>query len=73
MGCRAGITTRPNERKSEWQQQYRTMRNWRLEGPFANRAAAQAWEDRQHPCEKSGGGADPDSLGAKWYGYRFDF
>jgi hypothetical protein len=72
MGCRAGITTRPDERKAEWQQRYRTMRNWQLYGPFANRAAAQAWEDRQ-PCEKSGGGADPDFAGAKWYGYRFDF
>ena len=72
MGCRAGITTRPNERKGEWQQRYSAVRNWQLESLFANRAAAQAWEDKQ-PCEKSGGGADPDFPGAKWYGYRFDF
>ena len=72
MGCRVGITTRPSERKAEWQQRYPNMRNWQLVGPFANRTAAQAWENQQ-PCEKSGGGADPDSPGAKWYGYRFDF
>ena len=72
MGCRAGITTRPTDRKTEWQQRYPNMRNWLLSGPFASRKEAQSWEDRQ-PCEKSGGGADPDSPSAKWYGYRFDF
>jgi len=72
MGCRAGITTRPSERKTEWQQHYPNMRNWQLFGPFLIRDAAQAWEDKQ-PCEKSGGGADPDSLLVSWYGYRFDF
>lgn len=72
MGCRAGITTRLSERKAEWQQKYPKMRNWQQFGPFADRAAAQAWEDKQ-ACDKSGGGADPDFRGAKWYGYRFDF
>ncbi len=70
MPCRAGITTRLQERRQEWQRKYRHMRNWKAEGPFQSRADAQAWEDRQ-PCEKSGGGADPDSPGARWYGYRF--
>ena len=48
------------------------MRNWTERGPFSDRAAAQAWEDRQ-PCDKSGGGADPDTPDARWYGYRFDY
>jgi len=72
MSCRAGITTRPNERKTEWQAKYPKMSNWQLFGPFVNRIQAQDWEDRQ-PCEKSGGGDDPDSPSAKWYGYKFDF
>lgn len=72
MGCRAGITTRLDERQTEWQRQYPTMRNWQAYGPFQNRAAAQQWEDSQ-PCVKSGGGADPDFLGARWYSYKFDF
>lgn len=72
MGCRVGITTRPAARKTEWEQKYPQMRNWQLTSPFANRAAAQAWEDSQAGCDKSGGGADPDQPGAKWYGYRFD-
>ncbi len=72
MPCRAGITTRLNERKQEWQEKYPNMRNWQFAGPFGNRAAAQRWEDAL-PCEKSGGGADPDSPAAKWYGYRFDY
>ena len=73
MGCRVGITTRPDERKKEWQQQYPQMRNWQLFGPFDSRAAAQAWEDRQTGCDRSGGGDDPDDPRAKWHGYRFDF
>ena len=72
MPCRAGITTRSSERKQEWQRKHPSMCNWQLSGPFENRAAAQRWEDAQS-CEKSGGGDDPDSPGAKWYGYRFDY
>ena len=72
MGCRVGITTRLAERKKEWEQKYPHMRNWQEYGPFENRKKAQAWEDRQ-PCDKSGGGADPDNPNVKWYGYRFEF
>lgn len=72
MPCRAGITTRPDERRKEWLQRRPGMRNWEAT-PFSSRATAQVWEDAQYSCEKSGGGADPDSPGATWYGYRFDF
>ncbi len=71
MKCRVGITTNLADRKAYWKKKYPNMRNWKPVGPFASRKAAQAWEDRQ-PCEKSGGGRDPDSPSAKW-GYRFDF
>ena len=52
MPCRAGITTRPEERKKEWQLLHRSMRNWQVTPPFSSRAEAQAWEDGQR-CEKS--------------------
>ena len=73
MGCRVGITTRPTERKNEWLLKYPNMRNWQLFGPFINREVAQAWEDRQIPCDRSGGGADPDLILAQWYGFKFEF
>ena len=73
MPCRAGITTRPDERKKEWKQKEPTMRNWKLVGPFPSREAAQAWEDQQLLCTKHGGGSDPDGILTEWYGYRFDY
>ena len=72
MSCRAGITTRPKDRKMEWKQDYPNMRNWQVFGPFSTREKAQEWEDRQ-PCVKHPGGNDPDTRGAEWYGYRFDY
>lgn len=71
MPCRVGITTRPDERRREWQRRYPTLRNWE-QRQFESRSAAQAWENKQ-PCERSGGGAEPDSPGATWYAYRFDY
>ena len=73
MGCRAGITTRPEVRKREGELVYPDMSNWQLFGPFSNRTAAQVWEDDQEPCDRHDGGKDPASLTAKWHGYRFDF
>jgi hypothetical protein len=73
MACIVGITTRPKERKKEWQDRYPTLRNWELVGPLATRREAEAWEKRQRGCERSGGGDDPDFLGARSWGYRFDY
>jgi hypothetical protein len=73
MTCRAGITTRPEDRKREWRLEHPTMRHWEVVGPFASRQEAQSWEDRQRGCERSGGGDEPDYPGARWYGYRFDY
>lgn len=72
MACRAGITTRPSERKKEWEQKYPNMYNWVLHGPFDSRTNAQAWEGAQN-CEKHHGGNEPDSSSAMWYGYTFDY
>ena len=46
MGCRAGITTRPDERKTEWQRKYPNMHNWKV-SEFPTRRDAQLWEDSQ--------------------------
>jgi len=72
MSCIAGITTRPEERKREWQRIYPRSYNWRTYGPFLTRAQAQEWEDRQS-CEHHAGGKDPDNPWAQWWGYRFDY
>ncbi len=73
MSCRAGITTRPQERRAAWMREYPTLYNWQLFGPFVSRQQAQAWEDLQRTCVRSGAGAEPDAAGAKSWGYRFDF
>lgn len=73
MPCKAGITTRPDERKKEWRIKYPTMRGWTVVDPYPNRKAAQDWENRQTMCERHGGGDEPDLPGAQWYGYRFDY
>jgi len=71
MNCRAGITTRPADRKAEWKKEYPNMHNWKIV-PFKNLKAAQDWENNQL-CYKSKGYRDPDLPDAKWYGYRFEF
>jgi hypothetical protein len=42
-------------------------------GPFVSRVQAQAWENLQRDCVRSDGGAEPDTAGARWWGYRFDY
>ena len=73
MPCRAGITTRPTERKKEWLQYYPQMTNWQLVGPFPTRGEAQRWEDNQMDCMRAGGGSHPDVPGVLWWGYRFNY
>jgi hypothetical protein len=72
MPRKAGITTRPRERRLEWMRQYPVMHNWQLLGPFVSRDQALAWETLQHDCERSGADAEADVEGARWWGYRFE-
>lgn len=73
MACRVGITTDLKRRKAEHERTYRNVRSWREHGPFDNRRAAQDWEDKNKgSCDAHGGGSDPDSSTAKWYGYYFE-
>ena len=69
----SGITTRPEARRKEWLREYPNMRHWETVGPFATAEEAEAWEKRQHRCERHGPGDDLDYPGARWYGYRFEY
>jgi hypothetical protein len=74
MGCRVGITTRPEERPHEWAHLYRNFRDCAMAGPFASRAAAQDLENyiaANCGCEAHRGGDEPHVPGRPWYVYRF--
>jgi len=75
MGCRIGITTDLEARKTYWESVYRNVRDWQvLAGPLS-RAQAQAEETRSaanYGCEAHPGGNDPDFPGSKWYVYGFN-
>ena len=73
MPNRAGITTRPDERKNEWQRYYPNLRDWQMVGPFASRAEAERWESNQLYCLRSGGGAEPEVPDVQWWGYTFRY
>lgn len=72
MSRRVGITTRPNERRVEWIREFPTLRDWMHFGPFVSLEQALAWESLQRDCVRSGSGGEPDTAGARWWGYRFD-
>ena len=71
MSCRVGISTDPESRKSYWQRQHPSLRQWEILSRHATKTAAQAEENRvaaQHGCRHAPGGAD--ALGA-WQVYHF--
>lgn len=73
MPCRVGITTRPEERKAEWEREVVGLQNWQILGTYSSRQKAQDHEDRyaaRTGCLASHGG--PDVTG-KWNVYRFDY
>ena len=73
MPCRAGITTRPEERRAEWERQVVGLTNWRILGTYRSRQEAQAHENRyaqQTGCRAGAGGSDAPGL---WHVYRFDY
>ena len=74
MGCRVGITTRPQQRKNEWQRKHPRLRNWRLFGPYPSKARAQAREDAlaaSFGCVAHHGGGRRRR--ANWYVYYFEY
>ena len=74
MACRVGITTRPQERKNEWQRKHPRLRNWRLFGPYPTKTIAQAREDAladRLGCVAYHGGGGRKR--ASWYAYCFEY
>lgn len=73
MACRVGITTNMDERRQYWLGREPTLRNWRLLGTYATKAAAQSAENNyaaQNDCAAEQGGPD---IPGPWYLYRFDY
>ena len=73
MHCRVGITTNPDRRRDEWQDQVIGFRNWKIVNQFDNREEAQAFEDqyaREFGCEAHPGGEEAPGI---WYVYYFEF
>ena len=76
MSCRAGITTRPEERRSEWKRRYYGFRRWRVWGPYSDRAKAQRLEAamaREIQCVAYQGGRWPEKKSGPWYLYYFEY
>lgn len=73
MPCRVGISTRPEQRKIEWEREVIGMTNWKTIGKYSTKKEAQEHENRyarKTGCQASHGG--PDTPGT-WYVYRFDY
>jgi len=76
MGCRIGITTNPEQRKKDWQEdyKYRKFRSWKIIQTFRSKTAAQKWENEEKEssgCVAHAGGSGSEI--ATWSGYKFFF
>ena len=74
MGCRIGITTRPDERREEWEDIFPFLSDWRILATVQSKTAAQKKENelaKKYGCEASAGGSGPEN--ATWYVYMFRF
>lgn len=72
MACRVGLTTDPERRKREWQEQYRSLRGWRVLKHGLTYGEALRWERHfASPlgCEAHHGG--PYQPGPIWCVYTF--
>ena len=74
MACQVGITTDPARRKTEWQNDRPTLRNWTILATASTKSEAQRLEDahaRARGCNSGAGGSGPER--ATWYVYYFDY
>ena len=73
MGCRVGISTNPEQRKKDWENEYEGFSDWQiLAGPLS-RDEAQKKEDeiaKERGCEAHHGGDEPD-VNTGWFVYYF--
>lgn len=71
------MTTNIEKRKAYWTSQYPNLMDWQiLAGPIASKTEAQKKETKlakQHGCESHPGGDDPDTIGASWHIYGFNY
>ncbi len=74
MSCRVGITTDPDRRKKEWENQHPTLRNWKILSKHDSKTKAQSRENqeaRNRGCVSGSGGGGPEY--ATWYVYYFEY
>lgn len=74
MGCRIGMTTDVEERKTYWQSQHPNLYNWQILGTYSSKTEAQRAETsfaNQHGCvsHPGGDGSEYDT----WYVYKFNY
>ena len=72
MSCRVGMTTRPRERRTEWEAVYPNLRGWEILASGLTYQEATAYETRvaeQHGCDQDPGG--PYVAGRVWSVYHF--
>ncbi len=72
MAHRAGITTAPERRRREWENELGRIRQWEILGTYSTKTAAQNSETNtanSHGCESGQGGAGPEV--ATWHVYHF--
>ena len=73
MPCRVGITTDPDRRRAEWENEVVGLKNWRILQQFESRKEAQDYETsyaKRYNCHAHGGGR---AAPGPWYVYRFDY
>jgi len=74
MACQIGITTDPERRKREWEQQRPRLRNWKILATAPTKSGAQSLENEfaaSHGCNSGAGGSGPEN--AVWSVYKFDY
>ena len=74
MPCRVGITTNPERRKKEWQDEHPGLYDWEIIATYTNKSAAQERETREarsRGCKSGSGGGGPEY--ATWYVYYFRY
>lgn len=74
MVCRIGITTDPDKRKKDWENQYPSLYDWKILEKCYSKYDAQNAENRfarQYGCESHPGGSGEE--GGVWYVYKFSY
>ena len=74
MPCQIGISMSPEQRKTQWEQERPTLRNWQILEVCDRKSEAQRRERelaRQYGCHHHQGGSGPEYT--TWYVYYFQY